>query len=95
MDCRSGAVGGGVRLGGNDELVPEGFCVGEEAVLEQGPDAQPSKQLAELIQSVADEWEEAHRRYIAKGESSCREITSMIPSRFGVEPRPGLPRFSS
>lgn len=69
MDCRSGAVGGGVRLGGNDEQVPKGFVAPNELVLEQEGDARPSEELAELSQSVADEWEEAHRRYVATRES--------------------------
>lgn len=45
------------------------FVARKKVVLEPGGDAQPSAELAELIQRVADEWEEAYRRYVAERES--------------------------
>ena len=48
---------------------PKDFVALKNAVLEPREDAQPGEELAELIQSVADDWEEAHRRYVAKRES--------------------------
>lgn len=44
---------------------PQGFVALKKVVLEPGDDAQPSEELAGLIQTVADGWEEAQRCYVA------------------------------
>lgn len=48
---------------------PRDFVEMKKRVLEQGGETQPNEELADLIQSVADGWEEAHRRYVAKWET--------------------------
>lgn len=48
---------------------PKDFVALKKVVLEHGEDEQPNEELAEVIQSVADKWEEAYRHYLAKRES--------------------------
>lgn len=48
---------------------PREFVTLKTVVLEPRGDAQPNEELATLIQSVADEWGEAHRRYLAKRQA--------------------------